>query len=134
MKISNESLYELVGTVVDDVKIGVGTFINIFSHRPRNNTKYNFWIYLSQWALTKDGQELLSSDQSCNLSDFDFKSIFVEGISYREIVILDHEELKLIFSHGVRLEIWGDADVYGESAEMAYLYRDDQLLNEIRLS
>lgn len=134
MKISNDSIYEVVGTTVDEVKLGTGTFLNIFSHHPKENIKYNFWIYLSQWAITKDGKELVSSDESNNLSEFDFKSIFVDGISYRELLILDDEELKLIFSHGVKLEIWGDADAYGKSSEMAYLYRDEQLLSDIKLS
>jgi hypothetical protein len=134
MIISNDSLYEVVGTTVDEVKLGTGTFLNIFSRNSKTNVKYNFWIYLSQWAVTKDGRELLSSDESNNLSEFDFRSIFVHGISYREVVILDDEELKLIFSHGVKLEIWGDADAYGKSSEMAYLYRDDLLLSDIKLS
>jgi hypothetical protein len=134
MKISNDSLYEVVGTTVDEVKLGTGTFLNIFSHNLERSNTYNLWIYLSQWAITKDGKELLSSDESDNLSEFDFRSIFVDGISYREIVILDNEELKLIFSHGVKLEIWGDADVYGESSEIAYLYRNDQFLSDIKLS
>ena len=97
-----------------------------------NNKRYNFWVYLAQWAITKDGKEILSSDKSNYLNIFDLRSIFVEGIFYRKIVILDHEELKIEFSHGVNFEIWGDADAYGKDSVMAYLYRDDELLSDIK--
>lgn len=123
----------LIGTEIDRVESGLGSFINIFSRSRKNEDIYQLWIYMSQWAITKSDIELIASDKSENIHIFNFGDIFHSGIYYERIISIDHEEIKIIFSDDLKLELWGDPKAYGIGSVMAHLYRNGSSIGSITL-
>jgi len=111
--INIEGIECLIGTKISKVCPGVGTFLNIYSYDKNTDTEYQIWLYLTQWAITKNGNEVISSDRHGNIYEFNYSSVLPLGSEYKEIISLDNEEIKIMFSNKVNLEIWGDSDAYG---------------------
>ena len=130
MKIDREAIAAIAGTKVYNISLGEGTFLNVFSES-EDRKKYQLWIYLADWAITKNGNEVCSSDSIYNFTQEILDRIVSECIQYQSICVLDEEELHFDFTNNVVLEVWANGVAYGAGAEMAMLFCNDSLIGEV---
>jgi hypothetical protein len=124
----------LIDSVIDRVEYGVGTFINIYSRNLVTNDEYQLWIYLAEWAITKNGIEVISSDKSQEAQRIDQSGIIWKGLRYERVLSIDYEELKILLSDGVNIEMWANSEIYSAPSIMAHIFRNGISVGSITFS
>jgi hypothetical protein len=122
MRLDLERFNKVKGARVESVVRGVGTFINIFLVDIESYTRFQIWLYLCEWAITKDTVEVVSSDTLDEQRRLGPEFLLDHQLQLVDICVLDSEELHLIFTSGIVIEIWGNKTLYGNESEMMVLF------------
>lgn len=128
MRKNSNILHVLMSTHVVRVVPGIGSFLNIYLKHSGQKDEFQIWLYLCDWALTVHGKEVISSDAGPDISVFDFASVINQSTVMIRAEALDDEEVHLIFSGDVVIEIWSNSTSYGAGAQMFFIFKNGEAL------
>lgn len=128
----NEHLKDIVGGIVSWATHGHGSFLRILINPPHLQKGVLIWIYLANWALLRDDNEILSSDLSpSEYNDRKGQISLLNNSLVKSIAALEGNEVHIDFSGQMRLEIWPSPVDYGEGASLIKIYRNGKFAGEI---
>lgn len=114
-----DNLNYFLGKKVSKAWIGHGSFLIIdFISQFDNIKKEKLWIYLSDWAVFCNENEVIGSD-NC------FSGYLLEFMLNKKLLeyfVIDREEFHLIFENEICLMVWENNFAYGNNAEALIWY------------
>lgn len=97
----------IVGGNVLSSSVGHGSFIDLKVRTPHEGRLVHLWVYLADWALVKDDDEIVASDMDgSGFAGAKQRLSELEGRMVKRVDFLNRDEAHIGFTGQYRLEIW----------------------------
>jgi hypothetical protein len=122
---------------VTSARRGVGSFLTLDLAEPSPEldsvgSQWSIWVYLCDWSLRSDGEELLNSDCSDDSSYEHALARLTGGRLLRTEIRDENETAELIFDGGITLFVDDASDIYGENRELLMVFNGRKCISVLR--
>jgi hypothetical protein len=111
--------------LIVDAKRGVGSFLILELLDVAKEMKWTLWVYLCDWSLSKEGKDLLSSENTDTRAYQHHLAVLRGEELVRFSASDDGQECTFYFSGDVELILDDASDIYGKRQDLFKLYRGD---------